>query len=70
MRGTVVEIENDPRSGPVLGARIDNSTFPIPPYEGDTRMLKPDDEVIFITTREGSAEIIEPKPLIGCKRER
>lgn len=70
MDGKVIKIEDDPNIGEVLGAKIGNNIFPIPYREGDIRMLKPGDGITFITTREGAAEIISPKPVIGCEREK
>lgn len=70
MKGTVVEIEEHQTSGTILGAKISNLIFPISPREGDIRELQLGDSVIFLTTREGTADIIDPHPKIGCERER
>lgn len=40
------------------------------PLEGDIRKIEPGMEIECITNRDGTAEIIEPKPQVGCERER
>lgn len=70
MNGKVVKIGEDPKIGKICGAEIGDTIFPIPCDQIDIRLLKPGDEVGFITTREGDAEIILPEPCIGCERGR
>lgn len=70
MKGRVVEIKNERVDGEVLGVKISNLIFPIPSREGDIRGLQSGDSVLFLTTREGTADIIDPLPQIGCERER
>lgn len=70
MEGIVVKIGIDQGGGPVLGAKIGSLTFPIPSHDGDIRKLQPGQKIDFMTTREGTADIIKPEPQIRHERER
>ncbi len=73
MQGQVVVISNDKSRGVIFGiAPIPEGAscgpFPVDDREAAIRLLNPGQEVEFITTRAGQAEIIFPFPVIGCCR--
>lgn len=74
MNGTVVIIVNYPLMYPLmgegLGVKIGKSVFPIDLREGDVRKLEPGQVISFMVNREGRVEIGDPRPKIGCERER
>lgn len=54
----------------MIGVKIGQSVFPILYREGDVRFLAPGKEIVFMTNCNGYAEVISPKPRIGCEREK
>ncbi len=73
MQGQVVVISKDRQKGTVFGITLMPESascgpFPVDDREAAIRLLNPGQEVEFITTRTGEAEIIFPFPVIGCCR--
>jgi hypothetical protein len=70
MKGRVIRLGENSSTGDFLGVQVigHGLVVPLPFREADVRKLEPGLGVEFMTSPNGVAEILRPRPCVGCER--